>query len=269
MRHRSRTSRLLAALLGAVTLLCGCGDADSRGATIERFRVAGLEQVAVIPGGAPPEGERGLVVFFHGRGGHAREQLRNERLFAALEAAGSRAPVFLFAASDEDSYWHDRRERRWGRYLWRRVIPEAVRRLGIDRRRMAVGGISMGGFGAWDLARLHPGGFCAAAGHSPAIWRAAGETAPGAFDDAADFGRHDLVRAAARRPEVYARTRHLWLDIGTADPFVPGVRALAANLRRGGVRLTFKRWPGGHDGDYWRAHWPAYVRFYARALADC
>jgi enterochelin esterase-like enzyme len=257
------------ALLGALVLLCGCANADSRGARVERFRVGGLEQVAVVPAAAPPAGQRGLVVFFHGRDGHAADQVHNQRLFDAVDAAGSRAPVFVFAASNDHSYWHDRRERRWGRYLWQRVIPAAVRRLGIDRNRIAVGGISMGGFGAWDLARLHPGGFCAAAGHSPAIWRSAGETAPGAFDDAADFSRHDLVRTAAQRPEVFGRTRHLWLDAGRADPFDAGVRALAENLRRGGVAVTVRRWPGGHDGDYWDAHWPAYVRFYARALADC
>jgi endo-alpha-1,4-polygalactosaminidase (GH114 family) len=28
-------------------------------------------------------------------------------------------------------------------------------------------------------------------------------------------------------------------------------------------------WPGGHDGDYWDAHWRDYLRFYARALDRC
>ena len=27
--------------------------------------------------------------------------------------------------------------------------------------------------------------------------------------------------------------------------------------------------PGGHDGDYWNAHWGEYLRFYAGALAKC
>jgi S-formylglutathione hydrolase FrmB len=78
------------------------------------------------------------------------------------------------------------------------VIPEVVKRFGADGRRVAIGGISMGGFGAYDIARLNPGRFCAVAGHSPALWRT-----------------------------------------------------------------------GGHDGDYWNAHWPDYARFYARALSRC
>jgi endo-alpha-1,4-polygalactosaminidase (GH114 family) len=42
------------------------------------------------------------------------------------------------------------------------------------------------------------------------------------------------------------------------------VEALAGAL---GIRA--RRWPGGHDGDYWNEHWPDYARFYARALARC
>ena len=253
------------ALVAAAIAVYGCGSARAAAPEVERFRVGGLEHVAVVPAAAPPAGQRAMVLFLYGRGGHATDQLDNERFLRALRAQGERAPVFVFAQSDAASYWHDRRKRRWGRLLWRGVIPAAVRRFGIDRRRIAVGGISMGGFGAYDLARLHPGGFCAAAGHSPALWRSANETAPGAFDDAADFARHDVVRRALG----LRATKHLWLDAGTADPFDPGDDAFVARLRRGGVRITVRRWPGGHSGDYWRAHWPAYVRFYTRALGDC
>jgi enterochelin esterase-like enzyme len=222
------------------------------------FSVGGIQQVAVVPDTPAP---RPMVLFLYGRGGHATDQLGNRPLWRAWRAAGDQAPVMVFAESNDHSYWHDRRERAWGRFLWRGVIPAAVRRFGVDRRRIAVAGISMGGFGALDLARLHPGAFCAVAAHSPAIWRTAAETAPGAFDDAADFARHDIVRLPA------PRTRHLWLDAGTADPFDPGDRAYLRHVRR--LHPVVHRWPGGHTGAYWQAHWPAYVRFYVRALRQC
>ena len=262
-------ARAVAVLFALLLLVAGCGAADPRGAKVERFRLGGLTHVAVIPRDAPPRGERSMVLFLHFRGGYATDELDNGAFFEALRDAGPRAPVFVFPESNRHSYWHDRRERRWGTFLWERLLPAAIRRYGIDEQRIAVGGISMGGFGAFDLARLHPGRFCAAAGHSPAIWRSAGETAPGAFDDAADFHRHDIVRAARRRPQTFARTRHLWLDTGREDPFVPGDDAFTSALRRGGVPIAVHHWPGGHIPDYWRAHWPAYVRFYARALGDC
>jgi S-formylglutathione hydrolase FrmB len=148
------------------------------------------------------------------------------------------------------------------------VIPRAIRRTGADPRRVAIGGISMGGFGAFDLARLYPRRFCAVGGHSPAIWTSAGQTAPGAFDGSADFARHDIARAARSRPGVWAG-KPLWLDAGTADPFDPGDRDFIAALRSGGVKIDVHRWPGGHTGSYWRSHWASYLGFYARALVRC
>jgi S-formylglutathione hydrolase FrmB len=126
----------------------------------------------------------------------------------------------------------------------------------------------MGGFGAFDLARLHPRRFCAVGGHSPAIWMSSGQTAPGAFDNASDFARNDIVRVARSTPGAFAG-KPLWVDAGTADPFDPGDRAFIAALRSRGLKVTVHRWPGGHTGAYWRSHWKSYLGFYARALANC
>jgi S-formylglutathione hydrolase FrmB len=131
---------------------------------------------------------------------------------------------------------------------------------------VAIGGISMGGFGAYDIALHHPGRFCAVAGHSPALWSIAGETAAGAFDDAEDFARNDVLGAVSANPNVYGNAR-LWVDAGASDPFQPGVQALVKAL---GSRVSaHTSWPGGHEGSYWNEHWPQYARFYARALASC
>ena len=223
-----------------------------------------LNTTVVVPADAPAEGKRSLLVFLHGRGGNERSEL-DEAFFGALAGVGSRAPIVAFPSGGDDSYWHDRADGDWGRYVVREVIPEVVRRYGIDGRRVAIGGISMGGFGAYDIARLHPGRFCAVAGHSPALWRTGGETAPDAFDDAEDFARHDVIAAARANPDAFGDGR-LWLDAGDEDPFRPGDDALAAAL---GDRVTAKTWPGGHDDGYWNEHWPDYARFYARALAGC
>ena len=140
------------------------------------------------------------------------------------------------------------------------VIAEAVRRLPVDRRRIAIGGMSMGGFGAYDLANRSRRRFCAVGGHSPALWRTGGETAPGAFDDADDFAGHDVIaraKALDRQP--------LWLDAGTEDPFDQGDRTFVDALAAQGVDATVRRWPGGHDRAYWSSHWDEYLRFYARA----
>jgi S-formylglutathione hydrolase FrmB len=244
------------------------GAAAAHGATVVRYTIdsryagATLPQVAV----APPGGGRGrpLLVFLHGRGGGGEESNANADFFAALAAQGSRAPDVIFPSGGDHSYWHDRRDGRWTAYVLREVIPAAIRRLHADPRRVAIAGISMGGFGAFDVARHAPGRFCAVGGHSAAVWLSGGETAPGAFDDADDFARHDLVRIARARGRRAWGSARLWLDGGTADPFRPGDTALAAAL---GIRM--RHWPGGHDSAYWHAHYARYLRFYAGALAAC
>src|SRR4051812_1416671 len=253
----------MAATAGAVA---GAGHTSSQ---VQRLTIASdavgrkLHVTVVVPDGGG-EG-RGLLVFLHGRGGDDRTSVHGP-LLSALDRLGDEAPVVAFPDGGDHSYWHDRRSGDWRRYVVDEVIPRALSVSGADADRVAIGGISMGGFGAFDIAGRSPGRFCAAGGHSPAIWTSSAQTAPGAFDDDADFARHDVV-AAARRGRF--RTLPLWLDAGTADPFVPGDRAFAAAGRAGHAHLTVKSWPGGHDGDYWNAHWRAYLRFYARALAAC
>jgi hypothetical protein len=78
------------------------------------------------------------------------------------------APDIAFPYGDQ-SYWHNRADGAWGSYVLDEVIPKALTVLNADPRRVAIGGISMGGFGAYALARLEPGRFCAVGGHSAAI----------------------------------------------------------------------------------------------------
>jgi S-formylglutathione hydrolase FrmB len=134
---------------------------------------------------------------------------------------------------------------------------------------VAIGGTSMGGFGAYDIARLNPGHFCAVGGHSPAIWLTGGDTAAGAFDDATDFARHNLVAGARTKPGRWVGPR-LWLDAGRTDPFQPGDRAFVSALKAHHVPIrAHLTWHGGHEHAYWQRHWPAYLDFYASALAHC
>jgi enterochelin esterase-like enzyme len=132
----------------------------------------------------------------------------------------------------------------------REAIPAGVARTGA--KRVAIGGISMGGFGALDLGSR--GKFCAVGAHSAALWFTGGDTAPGAFDDASDFARHDLIG----RPPTYRAP--VWMDVGTDDPFRSADTALAKKL---GVKVHV--WPGAHGGGYWQRHMAQYLRFYADA----
>jgi enterochelin esterase-like enzyme len=237
---------------------------DARGATVLRYSLRSsllgrrLDEVGIVPAGG---GRRPLLVFLHGRG-MPSDGLLSDELFRDLAALGRRAPALVFVDGGDHSYYHDRRDGPWGRYVLREAIPDAIRRLHADAGRVAIGGVSMGGFGALDLARLAPSRFCAVGGHSAALWDTAGETPPGAFDDAADFARHDVL-AAARAGAHFGRGP-AWLDTGAGDPFRSTDAELASLLH-----TALHVWPGGHDVAYWTAHMRDYLRFYADALGTC
>lgn len=283
MRARHTRRRVVAgiAVLGAVGLLVWAGLAvkgflsvDTHGAelnetSIESEAVPGEHPVSVVVPDGAGDGERGMLVFLHGRNGDDGSTTDDEEFYAALAAQGDRAPIVVFPDGGESSYWHDRDTGGWGTYVTDEVIPEMAERFGADPARVAIGGISMGGFGALDLAMKNPGRFCAVGGHSPALFPSGAESAPGAFDDAEDFDENDVLATAAADPGAFS-SQPVWLDAGRKDPFVPGTTQLAETLEAAGddpkVRLD---WPGGHDENYWNAHWDEYLRFYADALAEC
>jgi enterochelin esterase-like enzyme len=225
----------------------------TRGARVSRFTLRSrdvgrdLHEILVTP----RRHTRVLLVLLHGRSSSPSSWL-NQTFFDALASLGSKAPVVLLLDGGDASYWHDRRDGRWGSMVVDEAVPAGRRRT--HAARVALGGISMGGYGALLLGpRVHA---CAIGGHSPALWFHAGDSAAGAFDDAADYARHDIV---AHPPRYRAP---VWIDVGTRDPFHDAAVAYAREIH---ARLHV--WPGGHESSYWRAHMRSYLRFYASACS--
>jgi enterochelin esterase-like enzyme len=225
------------------------GYSSTRGAELTRFTVHSsdtnrdLHEILVMP----PRHSRTMLVLLHGRGSSPSSWL-TQPFFDGLAALGRRAPTVLLLDGGDHSYWHDRADGKWGTMVTHEAIPAGIARTRAGR--LAIGGISMGGYGA--LAIGARGGFCAVGGHSPALWLRGADSAPGAFDDAADYARHDIVG----HPPQYDAP--VWIDIGNADPFHDAAVAYAKE-----VHASVHVWPGGHTGSYWRAHMRGYLRFYA------
>ncbi len=244
------------------------GSGDAHGATILRYNLhsrfvhATLPQTAAIPRGGGTG--RPLLVFLHGRGSNGNESNANGPFFAALRGLGAKAPDVIFPNGGDHSYWHKRRSGDWVAYVLKEVIPEAVRRLHADPSRVAIGGISMGGYGAFEIARHAPAKFCAVGGHSAALWMQSGDSADGAFDDAADYARHDVLAVARSHGRAPWGSARLWMDGGTSDPFRSSGEAFSHALK-----IPMHHWKGAHEGSYWQAHYKDYLRFYANALAHC
>ena len=126
----------------------------------------------------PAELEEGksypLVLFLHGageRGSNNQAQKRHfpERVKRMMQQGG--APVFVLAPQCPRDVWWTARTRGGSRgpHLDQPAAPQmraamqaledVVRKHPIDRDRIALTGLSMGGFGSWELAARRPGWF--------------------------------------------------------------------------------------------------------------
>jgi enterochelin esterase-like enzyme len=197
-----------------------------------------------------------VIVCLHGKSETHRMAFDHIRIPDFVGAAGQ--PLAVAAVDGgADSYWHPRRDGTDAlAMLLEEFVPLVERRVGRVPR--ALMGWSMGGYGALLAAEQAPAMFGAVAVGSAALWRSPGATAPGAFDDADDYHRHDVYASIGRLRSLAVR-----VDCGTSDPFYAADRAFVSGLPAG-AQSSFG--PGFHDDAYWRSRAPAQIGFVAAAL---
>ena len=203
--------------------------------------------------------------MLHGFGGNHLDALSDLTPAQAVSLVVDRhglGPMALVTVDGGGGYWHPHP----GDDPMGMVVHELIPRLqrgGLGRapRSLGVMGISMGGFGALLLAERYPHLFAAVAAISPAIWTTyaqARSVNAGAFDTAAQFARYDVITHAASLAGTPVR-----IASGDADPFHPGVVALADRLGR---RATVV-FPGGcHTGAFFASQEPASLAFLSQHL---
>jgi enterochelin esterase-like enzyme len=215
------------------------------------------------PPGSATDAVLPVALVLHGRndnfanafGGHALDRF-------LADAVHRGTPPFALAAMDggDHTYWHRRAD---GDDPQRMLVEEflpMLRSRGLRTQRIGLSGWSMGGYGALLLAeRLGSPGCAAVAVDSPALWLQAGDTAPGAFDGAADYARNDPYAGRSRLAGVPVR-----IAIGTSDPFYVATKAFVAGLT---PRPATDFSVGGHTLSFWRHSAPAQLRFLGEHLA--
>jgi enterochelin esterase-like enzyme len=224
------------------------------------------------PPGRRPGDELPLVVMLHGYGGNHASALAGLSPAQALALRpGGRPlpPVAMVTVDGGNGYWNPHPGDDPMAMVTGELIPRC-QRLGLGLgagagsapRRVGVMGISMGGYGALLLAEKYPRLFAAVAAISPAIWTSypqARSANPGAYASAAAFAAADAVTHAAA-----LRGRPVRVASGYADPFHPGVQALARELPAGAV-VSFG--PGCHDDSFFAAQQPPSLAFLAARLS--
>jgi enterochelin esterase-like enzyme len=174
-------------------------------------------------------------------------------------------PMIVVVPQGDYSYWvnHINDGPRWGDYTAQDLVRhiDATFRTLPDGSHRAIGGLSMGGHGALQLAFNYPGVFGVVGAHGPALYPDDGSQP--ILGTGAEFAQRDPVLLA-----TYYEGPHfdLLLDIGEDDPFAERAIELHEVLVERGFDHRWLLQPGGHDFEYWERNLPMYLRFYDEAL---
>jgi enterochelin esterase-like enzyme len=186
-----------------------------------------------------------------------------------LIAAGAIQPMLIVFPYGDAGYYVNNANGglRWEDHLVQDVtanVDATYRSLPRPESR-AIGGLSMGGDGALHLAMRHPEIFGVAAAHSPSSRLLFEHVAPDVYGDEPFFRAHNPFWLAQGLPtSIPVR---FWIDVGDDDPWRWNASAIHFALEARGIPHEFHILPGTHDGEYWIAHTPEYLRYYGRTLA--
>ncbi len=151
-----------------------------------------------------------------------------------------------------------------------------------ERSARAIGGLSMGGYGALRLGLGYADRYCSVHSHSGAVgWNAKGGLRAMAlrrdwppeftaelrriFGTSPVGGPNDLV-ALALKAKRARRLPAIALDCGTDDYLLQDNRDFVRRLTEAKIPFTYREFPGAHTWDYWDDHVRDALAFHARNL---
>jgi S-formylglutathione hydrolase FrmB len=143
-----------------------------------------------------------------------------------------------------------------------------------ERRGRAVGGLSMGGYGAMKLALKYPDRFCSVVSHSSVFDIAGSLTGSDLsaelrriFGGDPGEGNNDVFRlaesAAGKRRRLLPAIR---FDCGRDDGLIEHNRAFHRHLDKLRIKHQYEEFPGTHDWSYWDTHIQEALKFHAAVL---
>jgi S-formylglutathione hydrolase FrmB len=140
-----------------------------------------------------------------------------------------------------------------------------------SRKGRAIGGLSMGGYGALKLGLKHPDRFCSVNSHSGAPAFAHRSLDP---EKDREFTRVFGANPSGGPEDVFALAEKidrstlpaLRIDCGTEDFLIDQNRAFHDHLTQLNLPHEYEEFPGAHDWAYWDTHVQTALAFHARNL---
>ncbi len=142
----------------------------------------------------------------------------------------------------------------WESVFIQELMPqvESAYRVAQTRTERAIGGISRGGFWAFEIAFRHPELFSAVGGHSPF------------FDLNNAPPEYNPLDLALTAPGL--DTLRIWMDRGPDDFSRQAMNVMQERLNQGGLSYIYQLYPqGDHSDPYWAQHVMDYLLFYTTA----
>jgi enterochelin esterase-like enzyme len=222
-----------------------------------------------LPPGYVETASRYPVLYaLHGGGGGLEEWAAYGLLDAADIAfrEGSLRPFIIVLPQGDKSFWTNwaNDSLRWGDYLAYEVvwqIDSAFATLRSPAAR-AVGGNSMGGWGALYQGLTHPDIFGVVVANSPSLYPDDGSLR--FLGEGEEFASKEPLSLSLSAPNATAL--RIWLDVGEEDPWLERTRQLQDNLQARQIQHDWRLYPGIHGPEYWVQHVPDYLAFCGRTL---
>lgn len=210
-----------------------------------------------------------VLYMLHGAGGNYTEWTDSflpEQIDRLIVADQVQPMLVVMPDDDESTYWAnwDNGGPRWGDYVANDVvsiIDQRYRTFASPDGR-AIGGLSMGGLGALNLAFQHPDIFGVVGSHSPSVRLEPDPTLWFLTGD--NFWEHNPIWLADHTGGLEGLK--IWLDVGSDDYWLPNIDSLHSALVTDGLQVDWHEFPGPHEAEYWIDHVPDYLRFYGSAL---
>jgi len=139
-----------------------------------------------------------------------------------------------------------------------------------ERRGRAIGGLSMGGYGAMKLALKFPKVFCSVVSHSSAMHfahapiRAESPEWKHILGDKSTGGKDDLWAITDKLAPSKAPA--IRFDCGKDDGLLDSNRKFHRQLLKRKIKHQYKEYPGGHTWGYWDEHVQEALKFHKKHL---
>ncbi len=231
-----------------------------------------------------------VLYFLHGLGDNERtlfnsggwtllDDLRNQHRMGDFLVVAPEGWRSFYINSANGSF-------RYSDFFLQEFVPYIERKYRIKpgRSGRAIGGISMGGYGALRFAFAHPERFSAVSAQSAALITesprqldAAGSTGVPILSVLAPvFGKPIEARhwtendpfALAKQNAAPIKKMAIYFNCGQDDNygFEKGAAALDAELKREGVKHEYHAYPGDHSLTYFLSHFEEVMEFHSRAF---